>query len=182
MAFKNRVEVMGNLGQDPEVVTLQDGIAANLSVGLTKKWRNKETGQPESKTEWIDVSVYGHQAKFCAEYLLKGMLVEVVGGLRKRKWQDGEKSRSVMEFVVNERGHSVQILSVPDNARQRLNEQPQQSAPQQQCSEQQYSKPKQPQQQYPDQHNAPQQEGWGNGYATPPQNQPNNSDRPFGQH
>lgn len=81
MAYRNRVELIGRLGDNPEIIDLDDDrIAVNISIATTKKYRDQE-GDIQEHTEWHDIAIYGHTADFAAEYLVKGMLISVVASL-----------------------------------------------------------------------------------------------------
>lgn len=77
-----RIQVIGNLGHDPEMKMLPDGETAvtKFSVATTKKWKTKD-GQQHSQAIWFNVSVFGAQAESCNEYLTKGSGVFVEGEL-----------------------------------------------------------------------------------------------------
>lgn len=98
----NRVELIGNLGADPEVRTMSSGDkVANLTVATSERWRDRTTGDTQERTEWHRVSVWGNSADFCDRYLRKGAKVFVVGKIQTRKWQDrnGDERYST-EIVV----------------------------------------------------------------------------------
>lgn len=89
MAGVNRVILIGNLGQDPEVRYLPNGGAvANLSVGVSEQWKDKSTGERKQKTEWCRVVLFGKLAEVAGEYLRKGSQVYIEGKLTTRKWTD----------------------------------------------------------------------------------------------
>ncbi|WP_018079184.1 single-stranded DNA-binding protein [Thiobacillus denitrificans] len=90
MASVNKVIVVGNLGQDPEMRYLPSGDAvANFSVATTDTWKDKE-GNKQEATEWHRCSVFGRTAEVCGQYLKKGSQVYIEGGLRTRKYTDKE--------------------------------------------------------------------------------------------
>lgn len=103
MASVNKVILLGNLGADPEVRVTQGGqCVANLSIATNKKWMNKNTGQPEERTEWHKVVVWGKQAENCRDYLSKGRTVYIEGELQTRKWEDKQgQARYTTEVVAN---------------------------------------------------------------------------------
>ncbi|EIV4656574.1 single-stranded DNA-binding protein SSB1, partial [Salmonella enterica] len=69
----NKVILVGNLGQDPEVRYLPNGNAvANLSLATSDTWKDKQTGEPKERTEWHRVVLYGKLAEVAGEYLRKG--------------------------------------------------------------------------------------------------------------
>lgn len=86
----NKVILVGNLGADPEVRSLQDGNkVCNLSVATSESWKDKNTGERRDKTEWHRVVIYNDKlAEVAANYLKKGAKVYIEGTLQTRKWQD----------------------------------------------------------------------------------------------
>jgi single-strand DNA-binding protein len=89
MPSLNKVQIIGNLGRDPEVRYSPDGVAiANISLATTSQWKDKETRSKQERTEWHRVVFYGRLAEIVREYTHKGSLVYVEGSLRTRKWQD----------------------------------------------------------------------------------------------
>ena len=89
MAGVNKVIIVGNLGNDPEVRTMPNGDAvANISVATSESWTDRNTGERREITEWHRIVFYRRQAEICGEYLRKGSQVYVEGRLRTRKWQD----------------------------------------------------------------------------------------------
>jgi len=104
MSGVNKVIVLGNLGQDPELKFMPNGNAVvNISIATSEKWKDKATGQPQEKTEWHRAVCFGKLAEVCGEYLKKGSKVYVEGKLQTRKWQaqDGTDRYST-EIVFNE--------------------------------------------------------------------------------
>ncbi|OGT78596.1 MAG: single-stranded DNA-binding protein [Gammaproteobacteria bacterium RIFCSPLOWO2_02_FULL_56_15] len=100
----NKVILVGNLGNDPDVRYTAGGAAiANISVATTESWKDKETGEQQDKTEWHRVVFFGRLAEIVAEYLRKGSQVYVEGRLQTRKWQDKEgHDRYTTEIVAGE--------------------------------------------------------------------------------
>jgi single-strand DNA-binding protein len=100
----NKVILIGNLGNDPEVRYSQAGAAiTNISVATSETWKDKQTGQPQERTEWHRVVFFNRLAEIAGEYLRKGSKVFVEGSLRTRKWQDREgQDRYTTEIVANE--------------------------------------------------------------------------------
>ncbi|QIW16422.1 single-stranded DNA-binding protein [Pasteurellaceae bacterium RH1A] len=89
MAGVNKVIIVGNLGNDPEVRTMQNGEAvANISVATSESWTDKMTGERREITEWHRIVFYRRQAEVAGQYLRKGSKVYVEGRIRTRKWQD----------------------------------------------------------------------------------------------
>jgi single-strand DNA-binding protein len=100
----NKVILIGNLGDDPEVRYTQGGSAvANVRLATTESWKDKESGEKQERTEWHRVVFFGRLAEIVAEYLKKGSQVYVEGSIRTNKWQDKEgKDRYTTEIVANE--------------------------------------------------------------------------------
>ncbi|MBP6599816.1 MAG: single-stranded DNA-binding protein [Giesbergeria sp.] len=89
MSSVNKVIIVGNLGRDPEMRTFPSGDSvANVTVATTEKWRDKQTGESKSHTEWHRVVFNGRLAEIAGQYLRKGSLVYIEGSLRTRKWTD----------------------------------------------------------------------------------------------
>lgn len=103
MASLNRVMIIGNLGQDPEIRYTAGGSAvANLSVATTEKWRDKASGEQKEQTEWHRLVAFGKTAELIGEYLKKGSAVYAEGRLQTRKWQDKSGAdRYTTEIVVD---------------------------------------------------------------------------------
>jgi single-strand DNA-binding protein len=124
----NQVQLIGNLGADPEIRTLNDGArVVNLRLATQEKWRDRTSGETRQKTEWHRVTVWGEGAAKYLEYAQKGTLIQVMGKLETRKWTDqAGEDRYSTEVVVNFKGGGrVQILSGGVDR----NEQPQQEEP-----------------------------------------------------
>ncbi len=100
----NKVILVGNLGNDPEVRYSQGGAAiTNISVATSESWKDKQTGQPQERTEWHRVVFFNRLAEIAGEYLRKGSKVYVEGSLRTRKWQDRDgQDRYTTEIVASE--------------------------------------------------------------------------------
>src|SRR5688572_19737421 len=88
MSSLNNVQIIGNLGQDPELRKTADGTSVtNLSIATNEVYADKN-GDRQQRTEWHRCVVFGRQAESCAEYLSKGRQVHVEGSLRTRRWKD----------------------------------------------------------------------------------------------
>ncbi len=107
----NKVILVGNLGQDPELRYMPNGGAvANITLATSESWRDKQTGENKEITEWHRVVLFGKLAEVAGEYLRKGSQVYIEGQLRTRKWQDqGGQDRYTTEVVVNV-GGTMQML------------------------------------------------------------------------
>jgi single-strand DNA-binding protein len=88
--YLNKVQLIGNLGRDPEVRTLQNGgKVVNLSIATTESWTDKQSGERREQTEWHRVVIFSDGlARIAETYLHKGSKVYVEGSLKTRKWTD----------------------------------------------------------------------------------------------
>ena len=85
----NKVILVGNLGQKPDMKYTQSNTAvANLSLATSESWKDKDSGDLKTKTEWHRVVYFGKLAEIAEQYLDKGSKVYVEGKLQIRKWQD----------------------------------------------------------------------------------------------
>jgi single-strand DNA-binding protein len=94
--------LIGNLGRDPEIRTLQDGSpVANLSIATSESWKDKNTGERKEKTEWHRVVVFDKNAvAFAEKYLKKGSKVYIEGKIQTRKWTDQSGTEKYSTEVV----------------------------------------------------------------------------------
>ena len=100
----NKVILVGNLGNDPEVRYMPNGGAvATISVATSDSWKDKQTGEMQDRTEWHRVVFFSRLAEIVGEYLRKGSKIYVEGSLRTRKWQDKNGAdRYTTEIVASE--------------------------------------------------------------------------------
>ncbi len=100
----NKVILVGNLGQDPDVRYAPSGSAiTNISVATAESWKDKNTGEKQEKTEWHRVVFFNRLAEIAGEYLRKGSQVYIEGRIQTRKWEDKEgNDRYTTEIVANE--------------------------------------------------------------------------------
>ncbi|HWT30407.1 MAG TPA: single-stranded DNA-binding protein [Propylenella sp.] len=109
----NKVILVGNLGQDPEVRRLGSGDpVVNLRIATSESWRDKQTGERREKTEWHSVVIFNENlAKVAEQYLKKGAKVYVEGALQTRQWEDqsGQK-RYTTEIVLQKFRGELQML------------------------------------------------------------------------
>lgn len=120
MASRNKVELIGRLGQDPEVRTTTNGTkVASLSVATSERWRDKTTGEQREATEWHRVVLWDKMAELAEQYLFKGSEVLLVGKLQTRKWQDQSgQDRYTTEVVLQGPRAEMQFLGKPANDNQ----------------------------------------------------------------
>jgi single-strand DNA-binding protein len=132
----NKVILIGNLGQDPEVRYMPNGGAVcNITVATSETWKDKNTGENQEKTEWHRVVMFRRLAEIAGEYLKKGSKVFIEGRLQTRKWQDQQgQDRYTTEIVadnmqmLDSRGGSADFAGSGASSR------PAQGAPQSQPS------------------------------------------------
>jgi len=109
----NRVILVGNLGKDPEVRTLQNGgKVCNLSIATSDSWTDKASGERKEKTEWHRVVIFDERlADVCSQYLSKGRKVYVEGSLQTRRWTDQQGTEKLStEIVLQKFRGELQIL------------------------------------------------------------------------
>ena len=131
----NRVTILGNLGNDPEVKHTNSGSAiANLTVATSESWNDKATGEKREAVEWHRVVLFGKLAEVASEDLRKGSQVYIEGQLRTRKWTDNAGvEKYTTEIVVGMNG-VMQMLGGKQESKPQQSSwgQPQQPKPQQQ--------------------------------------------------
>lgn len=109
----NKVILVGNLGRDPEVRSMQDGRPmVNMSVATSDTWRDRQTGERKERTEWHRVVIFNEKlAEVAQKYVRKGSKVYVEGQLATRKWTDqGGQERYTTEVVIPRFGGALTML------------------------------------------------------------------------
>lgn len=134
----NKVILVGVLGQDPEVKYLGNGNAVcNLSLATSEEWKDKQSGEKKSQTEWHRVVLFGKVAEIAGEYCRKGGQVYIEGKLKTREWEKDGIKRYSTEIVVDMQG-TMQLLggkpadggnAAPRQQQQSRAQQSQQAAP-----------------------------------------------------
>lgn len=110
----NRLSIIGNLGGDPEVKTVNSGDrCVSFSVATSESWKDKSTGEKRERTQWHRVTAWGDGVvDYCDRYLQKGSKVLVEGPMEYRKWTDKDGvERQMSEVVIRGFGGTVQGLS-----------------------------------------------------------------------
>ncbi len=113
MSSVNKVILVGKLGRDPEIRTLNNGDrVANLRVATSETWRDKSTGEKKEKTEWHQVVIFNeHVVRVCENYCAKGSTVYVEGGLQTRKWTDQQGvEKYTTEIVIQRFNGELKLL------------------------------------------------------------------------
>jgi single-strand DNA-binding protein len=100
----NKVILIGNCGQDPELKYMPNGNAvANVTVATSESWKDKNTGEQQTKTEWHRVVFFRRLAEIVGEYVKKGSKIYIEGKLQTRKWQDKDgQDRYTTEIVADQ--------------------------------------------------------------------------------
>jgi len=101
----NKVMLIGNLGRDPEIRTLNDGSkVVNLRIATSENWRDRNSGERRERTEWHNVVIFNDNlAKVAENYLRKGSKVYLEGQLQTRKWTDNQGQEKYTTEVVLQR-------------------------------------------------------------------------------
>ena len=110
----NKVIIIGNLGQDPEIRKTQDGREiANFSIATSEKWFDKSTGEKKERTEWHKISVFSQGlVDIIKQYVKKGSKLYIEGALQTRKWKDGNGiEKYSTEIVLQNFNSTLQILN-----------------------------------------------------------------------
>ena len=149
----NKVIIVGNCGQDPEVRYSPSGMCfCNLSVATSESWNDKQTGERKERTEWHRIVLQGKLAEIAGEYVKKGSQVYFEGKLQTRKWQgqDGQ-DKYTTEIIVDSFTGVMQLLGGKPQGQQAQQQSRQQASPQyqqqqRQQAQQQWANPQQGQQ------------------------------------
>ena len=101
----NKVILVGNLGRDPEVRTMQDGNkVVNLSLATSERWKDRNSGEQRERTEWHRVVIFNENlARIAEQYLRKGSTCYIEGQLQTRKWTDQQGAEKYTTEVVLQR-------------------------------------------------------------------------------
>jgi len=115
----NKVILVGNLGQDPEIRSTQDGREiASFSIATSESWKDKNTGEKKDKTEWHRIVIFSQGLVGIAKnYLKKGAKVYLEGSLQTRKWTDTQGlEKYTTEVVLQNYNSTLQILDSRDRS------------------------------------------------------------------
>ncbi len=134
MANLNHCTFIGRLGRDPEIRYTPSGSAvASIALAVSDQWKDKNSGEKQERTEWVNVSAFNRLAEIMGEYLKKGSLVYISGKMQTDKYQDKEtgKDRYSTKIIASQ----MQMLDSRGDSssapQQRPQQQPAQQAPQQ---------------------------------------------------
>lgn len=114
----NKVILVGNLGRDPEIRSMQDGSKiVQLSLATSETWKDRTTGERKDKTEWHRIVIFNDKlAEICEKYLNKGSRIYVEGQLQTRKWTDQQgQEKYTTEIIVPRFRGELTILDSRNN-------------------------------------------------------------------
>ena len=139
----NKVIIVGNCGQDPEVRYSPSGMCfCNVSIATSESWKDKQSGEQKERTEWHRVVLQGKLAEIAGEYLKKGSQAYFEGKLQTRKWQDQSgQDKYTTEIVVDSFTGVMQLLGGKPQGQQ--GQQQAGTKQQRQQSQQQWANPQQ---------------------------------------
>ena len=122
----NKVILLGNLGQDPDIRTMQSGKkVATMSIATSDSWKDKDTGEKKEKTEWHRIVVFNEGLIGVVEnYIKKGTKLYIEGALQTRKWtDDAGTEKYTTEIVIQGYGGRIDIVSAKGNNQEHLESQ-----------------------------------------------------------
>lgn len=129
--------LIGNLGSDPEVRFMPNGNAVcNFNLATSDSWKDKETGERVTRTEWHRISIFGKLAEIAGQYLRKGSKVYIEGRNQTREWEKDGIKRYTTEVIVDMRG-SMQMLDGKQEGQQSQSQPNNRSQQQQRPAQQQ---------------------------------------------
>jgi single-strand DNA-binding protein len=110
----NKVIIIGNVGQDPEIKYTASGApVVTVSIATSEIWRDKQTGENKEKTEWHRVVFFNKLAEIISQYIKKGSKLYVMGSLRTRKWED---KSGVEKYTTEVIANDIQMLDKKGDA------------------------------------------------------------------
>ena len=117
----NKVILVGNLGQDPEIKYTAGGAAVTtLSIATSDSWKDKDSGMDQERTEWHRVVLWRRLAEIAGEYLKKGSKICIEGQLQTRKWEQEGQTRYTTEIIARD----MQFLDSRGSAKPSNQEEP----------------------------------------------------------
>ena len=109
----NKAILIGNLGRDPEVSYTPSGTAvAKFNIATSERWKDKNTGEMQERTEWHRITAFGKLGEICGEYLSKGRQVYIEGRIQTSSWEKDGVTRYSTEIIASD----VQFLGGRDTA------------------------------------------------------------------
>lgn len=97
----NKVILIGNLGQDPTVISKNEWTVVSFSLATSERWKHKQTGEMTNRTDWHNCSAFGNVAEICKRYLKKGSKVYVEGKLRNEEYEKDGVKKHATKIIIN---------------------------------------------------------------------------------
>lgn len=112
MSSLNKATIIGNLGDDPDVRSMQSGEkVVNLSIATSESWKDKDSGERKEKTQWHRVVVFNPGLiKVCENYLKKGSKVYIEGQIETRSWESDGQRKYTTEIVLRPYRSELKML------------------------------------------------------------------------
>ncbi len=102
MPYLNRIQLIGNLGKDPEMrFTPKGKKVCTFSVAVSRRWKTSD-GEDKESTDWFNVEAWGHLGEICKQYLNKGRLVFLEGSLRTDRFEQEGETRYFTKVVATQ--------------------------------------------------------------------------------
>ena len=113
----NKAIILGNVGNDPEIKTFDNGNkVANFSIATSEKWTDKQ-GEKQEQTEWHNVAVFGKLADIVESYVKKGQQLYIEGKIKTRSWEDADGQKKYMtEIALYGFDDTLQMLGKKEEA------------------------------------------------------------------
>jgi len=128
----NKVILVGNVGQEPEIRNTQDGREiASFSIATTESWKDKNSGEKKEKTEWHRIVIFSpNLVSIVKLYVKKGSKLYIEGSLQTRKWKDNfGVEKYTTEIVLQQYNSTLQILSNNQNQTETTEQEPEDGMP-----------------------------------------------------
>jgi len=97
----NKAILIGNLGSDPEFINNNGMTVAKFSLATSERWKDKNTGEMQERTEWHRIAAFGRLAEICKDYLSKGRQVCIEGRIQTRSWEKDGITRYTTEIIAS---------------------------------------------------------------------------------
>jgi len=128
----NKVILVGNVGQEPEIRNTQDGREiASFSIATTESWKDKNSGEKKEKTEWHRVVIFSANLVSVVKlYVKKGSKLYIEGAIQTRKWKDNAGvEKYTTEVVLQQYNSTLQILGSNQNQAETTEQEPEDDMP-----------------------------------------------------
>jgi single-strand DNA-binding protein len=109
----NKAILIGNLGRDPEISNINSMTVAKFSIATSERWKDKNIGEIQERTEWHRITPFGRLAEICARYLSKGRQVCIEGRIQTSSWEKDGITRYSTEIIASK----MKMLGAKDSGR-----------------------------------------------------------------